>query len=167
MKNNVKKVKPKLFNGNKITRITNEEWNDAPIDDCWVILQSIKPEFHSVRLSKKHINECYIGRHERNYIQINSDLISSLHCKIFYKYKDKNNSNSPIEVYITDTSTNGTYINGDRIGKGKTRQIYHGQEIGFIINSKRGQSGGNLFYCIIYKPKYFLNYIFFIKIIIY
>jgi len=141
VKNQVKKGKARLFKGNKITRIQREELNNTPIDDCWVILQSIRPEFHSVRLSKKYFKDCYIGRNERNYLQINSDLISSLHCKIFYKHKDKNNPNSPIEVFITDTSTNGTFINGQVIGKGKTKQIYHGQEIGFIINSKRGHSG--------------------------
>ncbi|ORX87642.1 Pkinase-domain-containing protein [Anaeromyces robustus] len=141
MKNNVKKAKTKIFKGNKITRILKEEYNNAEIDDCWIILQSIKPEFHSVRMSKKYFKECYIGRHERNYLQINSDLISNLHCKIYYKHKDDKNPNSPIEVYIKDTSTNGTFINGEIIGKGKSRQIYHGQEIGFIINSKRGHSG--------------------------
>jgi len=84
MKTPVKKTKPKLFKGNKITRISKQELNNEPVDDCWVILQSIKPEFHSVRLSKKYFKDCYIGRNERNYLQINSELISSLHCKIFY-----------------------------------------------------------------------------------
>lgn len=84
MKTPIKKSKPKLFKGNKITRISKQELNNEPVDDCWVILQSIKPEFHSVRLSKKYFKDCYIGRNERNYLQINSELISSLHCKIFY-----------------------------------------------------------------------------------
>ncbi|KAL6616999.1 Pkinase-domain-containing protein [Neocallimastix sp. 'constans'] len=138
--NNNKKIKSKVFKG-FLTRVLNEEFNECPINDCWLILNSIDSRFHSLRLPKKYLKDCYIGRNERNYLQIKSDLISGLHCKIFYKHKDKSNPNSPIEVFITDTSTNGTFINKKIIGRGKTKQLYHGQEIGFIIDSKKGNTG--------------------------
>ncbi|OUM67582.1 hypothetical protein PIROE2DRAFT_4997 [Piromyces sp. E2] len=141
VKKNVKKVKPKIYKGNKLTRILKKELIESPNEDCWVILQSIHPEFDSVKISKKHFKSCCFGRQERNDIKINSELISAIHCCIYYKHKEEDNPDSPLEVHIADLSTNGTYINGRLIGKNKSVKVFHGQEIGFILNPKKGVSG--------------------------
>eukprot|EP00833_Pecoramyces_ruminatium_P003483 jgi/Orpsp1_1/1177515/evm.model.c7180000061741.1 len=82
-KDNLKKLKSKAFKG-FLTRILKEEYNKCPINECWLILNPINNRFHELRLSKNYLKECYIGRNERNHLQIRSDLISGLHCKIFY-----------------------------------------------------------------------------------
>eukprot|EP00158_Paraphelidium_tribonemae_P006944 Partr_v1_DN28045_c2_g1_i2_m57128 len=51
--------------------------------------------------------------------------ISSVHCSIYRVLKDDNHW----EYYVEDKSTNGTYLNGSRVGKGLVSSLAHDDEI--------------------------------------
>lgn len=47
---------------------------------------------------------------------------------------DKGNNEKEDEIFeIEDMSTNGTYLNGEKLEKGKKFRIYNGDEIGVIV----------------------------------
>jgi hypothetical protein len=54
--------------------------------------------------------------------------MSSRHCRLFCKDGT---------VWIEDLSTNGTWLNSCRIGKGKKQALKHGDRIDLIFNSAR------------------------------
>ena len=57
------------------------------------------------------------------WLVIDSPRVSSLHAKFVHKDGD---------LILEDHSTNGTWVNGDRIGKGKERALKTGDTIAFI-----------------------------------
>jgi len=61
--------------------------------------------------------------------------VSGKHCRIF---KEDNNGGSPI-VFIEDISTNGTYVDGEKIGKGNKLLLHNGAEIS-LLNTKNKNS---------------------------
>ena len=68
-----------------------------------------------------------IGRAPSNNFQIKDSKISSSHC-VFLRSK-KTGSSDDYEYFIEDKSTNGTYLNGEKIGKGLKKQLKNGDEI--------------------------------------
>ncbi|TIB04695.1 hypothetical protein E3P96_01526 [Wallemia ichthyophaga] len=77
------------------------------------------------------------GRHpQENDIILNGKKISNNHCKVYqtgdYDNADDGDQNaSEIVVFIEDTSSNGTYINQIRCGKGVQRRLMPGDEVSF------------------------------------
>ncbi|KAI8993477.1 kinase-like domain-containing protein [Pilobolus umbonatus] len=64
-----------------------------------------------------------IGRALSNEIIVDAEFISRHHCEIFSKAND--DSYDPV-VYLTDKSTNGTYLNKCLIGRNKTVALFSG-----------------------------------------
>ncbi|KAJ2549608.1 serine/threonine protein kinase, partial [Coemansia sp. RSA 1933] len=66
----------------------------------------------------------YIGRHKSCDVRIQNLHISNRHCLIYRVEAD-----SLSRVYLEDTSTNGTYVNGMRVGKSRSVELHDGDEI--------------------------------------
>ncbi|KAJ3045169.1 hypothetical protein HK097_001264 [Rhizophlyctis rosea] len=87
----------------------------------WGRLESSTPETkHDITLSKAEIT---FGRgadlHEDT--RIEDQRISTIHCKIYHDGG----------AHILDLSRNGTYVNGEKIGKNKNRQLHDSDVITF------------------------------------
>ena len=91
--------------------------------------------------------EVAIGRGEGSYERIADNTISSTHCRITVRRtpadvaldeEDDDDDVVPIvprlvaEVWIEDCSANGTFLNSQRLGKGKSARLTQNDEIGFI-----------------------------------
>ncbi|KAJ2093691.1 serine/threonine protein kinase [Coemansia sp. RSA 986] len=89
----------------------------------------------------------YIGRHKSCDVRIQNPHISNRHCLIYRVEAEcpssSNSSNSRSSsrrdgaangsrVYLEDTSTNGTYVNGKRVGKSNSVELRDGDEIQFV-----------------------------------
>ncbi|KAJ2848567.1 serine/threonine protein kinase, partial [Coemansia erecta] len=83
----------------------------------------------------------YIGRHKTCDIRIQNPHISNRHCLI-YRVESQNdiasdhNSGSVYggvgKVYLEDTSTNGTFVNGQRVSKNASIELRDGDEIQLV-----------------------------------
>ncbi|KAJ1965885.1 serine/threonine protein kinase [Dipsacomyces acuminosporus] len=87
----------------------------------------------------------HIGRHKSCDIRIQNPHISNHHCLIYRvesgsmldDYEDSGNVNdygAPCQsrVYLEDTSTNGTYVNGKKVGKNASVELQDGDEIQLV-----------------------------------
>ena len=92
----------------------------------WGKLVSINPNLSNVELNL----EVYtIGRLETNDIPIDDIRISGLHCILRYIPSDKT-------VFLEDKSSNGTYIENQKIGKGNKRQLFPGKKFYILHKTK-------------------------------
>ncbi|KAL9252393.1 hypothetical protein AKJ16_DCAP00625 [Drosera capensis] len=111
--------------------------------DVWGVLTAIS---NNARKRTQGINmllganEHSIGRTvEDTRFQIESNAVSQRHCKIFQRRVvddgDEVRSGSDDGVYLTDTSTNGTYVNWERLKRGSSKneaKLHHGDIISFV-----------------------------------
>lgn len=58
---------------------------------------------------------------------------SGKHCRI---YKEPCKS-GPELVFLEDLSTNGTFINGDKVGKGQRLLLSNGAVVALVLNKKK------------------------------
>ncbi|EGG15187.1 protein kinase 1 [Cavenderia fasciculata] len=99
-------------------------------DTTWGRLVSLNPAYPSIELKQ---NTVVFGRTASAcQVVYQSQTISGRHCKI---YRDASVAKQNI-VFLEDTSTNGTYVNNELIGKGSKILINNGCEIAII--PKRG-----------------------------
>ncbi|KAF2074480.1 hypothetical protein CYY_004225 [Polysphondylium violaceum] len=93
---------------------------------CWGKLISLNPIYPSIELCQDSV---IMGRSVATcQVTFNSPIVSGKHCKI---YRDPTTTSRNI-VFVDDTSTNGTYINNEVIGKGAKILIENGCEIAII-----------------------------------
>ncbi|KAJ2765586.1 serine/threonine protein kinase, partial [Coemansia nantahalensis] len=79
----------------------------------------------------------HIGRHKSCDIRIQNAHISNRHCLI-YRIEDEGGSGSAVgagghcQVYLEDMSSNGTFVNGRRVGKNASVELRDGDEIQLV-----------------------------------
>jgi hypothetical protein len=96
----------------------------------WGRLHTLNPLRGSVYLTKPCVT---LGRSTQNDIAFVTEIhISSIHCKI---------ERSSEGTYVTDSSSNGTYINGTRIPKGVATSIHSRDELSLAIPSSSSVAG--------------------------
>jgi len=89
-----------------------------------------------------------IGRNiQENQVVLPGFKISNLHCTITWDGKDSHPSN----VVVLDLSSNGTFINGVKIGKNQTRILREGHEIAFGTTVPQPANGGLEDYRFVYR----------------
>ena len=92
---------------------------------AWGKLTSFTGQLENVNL----LNDSYtVGRNSTNTIQIPDIRLSGVHCKI---YKDSEDN-----CWIEDLSSNGTFIENDKIGKGTKKKLVSGDKIYLLHQSK-------------------------------
>ena len=86
------------------------------------------------RVHKVAKGEATLGRHGQCDIVIADDRISGVHCGF-----RRNQATDVLE--LDDRSSNGTYVNGHKIGTRRSVQLRSGDEIGVVMLSKAGRDG--------------------------
>ncbi|KAJ2729104.1 serine/threonine protein kinase [Coemansia sp. D1744] len=77
----------------------------------------------------------FIGRHKSCDIRIQNLHISNRHCLIYRVESEGSDSEAQTgssKVYLEDTSTNGTYVNGERVGRNASVELQDGDEIQLV-----------------------------------
>lgn len=77
-----------------------------------------------------------LGRKQGCDIILNDIVVSGLHCYITV--------NSTASGVVEDQSTNGTYVNGVKVGKGMTLELKHGDILTLGKPNAAGQQGGSV-----------------------
>ncbi|KAL1920630.1 uncharacterized protein VTP21DRAFT_1007 [Calcarisporiella thermophila] len=123
---------------NNTSTLKNEIKEEVP-PNCWGILRSQLPGYETVYLGLKGDSESYlIGRHRECDIRINKSEVSNRHCLIYKESRKPTLLDEGSEyVLIEDLSSNGTYINGIRLGKNNRHRLQSGDKIR-LAERKRG-----------------------------
>ncbi|EIW83460.1 kinase-like protein [Coniophora puteana RWD-64-598 SS2] len=96
-------------------------------NDVWGVLQPCSQSLNRIDLFKLQ-PVVSVGRNqEGNEVVLPGLKVSNKHCKI--RWDGRTDEKSHVTVY--DTSSNGTWINGQKIGKGKSGILKDGNEIAF------------------------------------
>ncbi|TBU44526.1 Pkinase-domain-containing protein [Dichomitus squalens] len=103
------------------------------------------------RIDFQKIKTSYrIGRNReehKNDIILPGMKISNFHCIIEWDGDETPKS----AIKVTDASSNGTFINGERIGKGKVKILRDGNEIAFGTSAPQPANGGLEDYRFVYR----------------
>ncbi|KAJ7680971.1 kinase-like domain-containing protein [Mycena polygramma] len=91
--------------------------------------------------------EYTLGRNNENMVIFPGFKISNYHAVLTWNGLD----NAGAVIQIADTSSNGTYINGEKIGKGQQRLLKDGNEIAFGSPHKSLEEGGIYDYRFIFR----------------
>lgn len=91
----------------------------------WAKLTSFTAQLENVNLTKGSYT---LGRNSTNDIQIPDIRLSGVHCKVF---KDADDN-----IWIEDLSSNGTFIENEKIGKGSKKKLASGDKIYLLHQSK-------------------------------
>jgi serine/threonine-protein kinase Chk2 len=120
---------------------STEPWTSTDqLDDdveVWGLLQSYRPDVKSIRLVKQGTLDSkgayLIGRHrECDVVMDVSPLISNRHCLIYRVCETTGtglDKRTAEHVYLHDLSANGTFLNGDKLGKDVRRELKHGDQV--------------------------------------
>ncbi|KND04321.1 CAMK protein kinase [Spizellomyces punctatus DAOM BR117] len=103
------------------------DFDKSQADDWWARLVPVNASEETPLLLMAPKEEYIIGRssNECNFV-LGGDLVSSQHCRIL-KVSDGEDA---FMVLMEDLSSNGTFINGIKLGKGNKRMLVSGDEIG-------------------------------------
>ena len=74
--------------------------------------------------------EFKVGRHPECDLHLSNPRLSEFHCRI---ERSCNENNGAMEVHLTDLSTSGTFINGQKLGTGSSKKIQNGDEIYLLM----------------------------------
>ncbi|KAL6057432.1 Kelch domain containing 4 [Balamuthia mandrillaris] len=98
----------------------------------WGRLVAINKSFENVDLEEEE--DLWMGRHKscNPLCRFEEDRkISTKHCHLF-REKEEEGTNGRRGVWLEDLSSNGTYLNGKKIGKGNRVALRHGDEISLV-----------------------------------
>ena len=97
-------------------------------DARWAKLNSLtRSTLQSVKISSPEFG---IGRHPNNDLHITDTRLSGYHCRIERSICPKSGI---MLIHLIDLSTNGTYINGQLVGKNKRTNLKNGDEIHLLV----------------------------------
>ncbi|KAI8992146.1 kinase-like domain-containing protein [Mycotypha africana] len=93
------------------------DWLAHP--NAWAFLQSLNSQYESMYLEKKDSDTSgragyMLGRRSDCDMRFDHDMISKIHC-LLYMETGSNGQTKGIRIFLEDKSTNGTYVNGDRV----------------------------------------------------
>jgi hypothetical protein len=87
----------------------------------WGRMISLNPAYPNCNLQKETVD---FGRKSQCVHQIKHPAVSGIHCELTHRGQG--------EVWLKDMSTNGTFLDGVAVGKGKKTLVKDGQEIVLI-----------------------------------
>ncbi|KAK9704130.1 serine/threonine protein kinase, variant 2 [Basidiobolus ranarum] len=105
--------------------------------ESWGILQSFSSVLPTIHLSKTDGKGYLLGRHPECDVTINHPQISNRHCLVFKENKIDTQTGPQECVFIEDLSSNGTRVNGKKIGRNQRRQIFSGDHIQLTSTSSK------------------------------
>eukprot|EP01006_Ploeotia_vitrea_P039214 TRINITY_DN66325_c6_g11_i1.p1 TRINITY_DN66325_c6_g11~~TRINITY_DN66325_c6_g11_i1.p1 ORF type:complete len:973 (-),score=107.93 TRINITY_DN66325_c6_g11_i1:75-2993(-) len=102
-------------------------------DDCWGRLVSLNAQLPCVDLTTNEGKEFSLGRSSKCLVQVDDPHVSGTQFWLIMYNR------SVCEVEITDKSSNGTYVNNVKLGKGKAITLNNGDEISFQVSEEHGK----------------------------
>ena len=75
-------------------------------------------------------NEVRVGRSKQCNVHCDDSMISNVHCRVYLKQR---NETAPVQVWLEDCSSNGTFVNAQKVGKGRSVPLSHKDEIGLLV----------------------------------
>ncbi|MES1907562.1 MAG: hypothetical protein MHM6MM_000659 [Cercozoa sp. M6MM] len=94
---------------------------------AWACMVSLNPRFPNFNLYEE---EVYFGRSADCEVHINSQMVSARHCRVWREHSE--DARTPA-VWLEDTSTNGTYVDGSKkLGRGNRVRLHSGTEVVII-----------------------------------
>lgn len=78
-----------------------------------------------------------VGRHEDSHVQVSDPRASMLHFEIFTTSASQNELS--FKCFLIDRSSNGTFVNGKVVGKGKSCPLHTGDEIEVLPKNRVGE----------------------------
>lgn len=107
---------------------------------AWARLCPTRPIVNKYRVVELTEQKYVFGRDENQVdIVLKEPQISSTHCRIEFCEDHAEQTGC---AWVHDLSTNGTYINKNKIGKGKKRMMFDGDELVFIQYAKKEKRTG-------------------------
>ncbi|KAF5320932.1 hypothetical protein D9619_001805 [Psilocybe cf. subviscida] len=121
--------------------------SDTVDEHLWGYLQPCSAALTRIDFWRIH-PKYSIGRNtETNQVVLPGFKVSNSHCIISWDGVDSSRGG----VLVTDLSSNGTFINGEKIGKQKTRILNEGNEIAFGTSIPQPQNNGLEDYRFVYR----------------
>ncbi|EGD77684.1 hypothetical protein PTSG_08777 [Salpingoeca rosetta] len=118
---------------------TDDSGDEQPACHVWGRLFSERTNFTSIEL----IEDKYMfGRHDSCQVRFTDKCISNVHCTISREHPQEAMSqyeDDEMLTFLTDQSANGTYVNGERLGKGRKVALAHGDKVS-LLNKKHTPS---------------------------
>ena len=108
--------------------------------DTWCILEGDSVYINDVEVSKDSFS---IGRKAGNDLFIQYSKISAIHCTIS---REEKSNKKGWEYFLEDTSSNGTFCNGKKIGKNKKISLKNGDEITLLRSDLKADSSIVFYY---------------------
>ncbi|KAK9322662.1 kinase-like domain-containing protein [Lipomyces orientalis] len=90
----------------------------------WLMLETMKDSipYKDIMISREQV---WFGRAPRCEVRLTDSRTSKLHCYL----RRKRNSNDSDTIYLSDFSTNGCFVNNQRVGSGMQATLMDGDEI--------------------------------------
>jgi len=101
--------------------LANEEHDSENKKEIWGRLVSLNADCASCDLSG---DEIVLGRQSSCDIRCVHRMVSGKHCRLY-----KEQSEIGVLVFVQDLSSNGTYVNGSKVGNGKIMLLPNGAEL--------------------------------------
>eukprot|EP00283_Hemiselmis_rufescens_P004845 CAMPEP_0173428774 /NCGR_PEP_ID=MMETSP1357-20121228/7650_1 /TAXON_ID=77926 /ORGANISM="Hemiselmis rufescens, Strain PCC563" /LENGTH=522 /DNA_ID=CAMNT_0014392843 /DNA_START=8 /DNA_END=1573 /DNA_ORIENTATION=- len=96
---------------------------------CSCLLKSLNPTHQDILFSGREI---LAGRHPKCTVVLSDLRISQLHAQV--RSGPEASAHLPA---VVDLSTNGTFVNGELVGKGKTRVLHNDDLLSFVVTPRR------------------------------
>ncbi|KAG7439582.1 kinase-like protein [Guyanagaster necrorhizus] len=117
------------------TQSTQQPSQANPVDsNLWGILQPCNANNTRIDFPKT-VPTVHIGRSPTSTFVLPGVKVSNHHCDIVW---DGVSNNETATVTVVDKSTNGTFIKGSKIGRGRQRLLHDGNEIAFGMVMPQG-----------------------------
>ncbi|MED6181802.1 hypothetical protein PIB30_022688 [Stylosanthes scabra] len=129
-------LNPRDFILSVASKIASQPLHNTPDPHVWGVLTAIS---NNARKRTQGINilltadEHCIGRLVEDVrFQIDSNSVSANHCKIYRMRVTNENMEDTMSIFLKDTSTNGTYLNWEKLKKNSAAvKVHHGDIISF------------------------------------
>jgi len=116
---------------NETTNKVELDFDLGALDSAtWGRLVSVNPLNPHIEIQE---DECLFGRSHDCHYKLTDKKISSKHCRL-YRKKQETDEHGDYHFFLDDYSSNGTFVNRKRVGKGNTISIVNGNEIALTTN---------------------------------
>lgn len=115
-------------------------------NEPWAELVALSPATSSVIID---VNPFVVGRNPTCSHALSNPCLSSVHCVLTLlpcDTQEAEGSGAPRRSTIADMSSNGCYVNGEKVGKGNSRVLSNGDIVALVLASKEVHRQYNLVY---------------------
>ena len=100
----------------------------------WCTLEAISSNAETFQIAK---DTCTLGRSDDNDKIFKNNRFSGRHCTI----KREKAEGDKCKYLVEDLSSNGTFVNGNKIGKGNKKEVRSGDQIALLNPDKQTENG--------------------------